>query len=90
MFDLLAPPSTAPIPTQQSVPTVGSDDLFSMFTPAAPTPSVNTNVFIQPTQQTPVVSQQQPNLLNAVPVSPIAPPIVASPVDEFDLLGDFS
>jgi hypothetical protein len=88
---MVAPqPPTAPLTTQQTASTAGTGDLFSIFSPAAPPPTVNTNMFVQPTQQTPVVSQQQPNLLSPMPVSPIAPPTVTSPFGEFDLLGDFS
>jgi len=47
-------------------------------------------VFIQPTPPTSFVSQQQPNLLDSMPVSSVASSTATSSFGEFDLLGDFS
>lgn len=76
--------------TQQSTPTTGTSDVFSLFTTAPSVSPVNNNVFIQPTQQTSFISQQQPNFLDSMPVSSITSSSATSSFGEFDLLGDFS
>jgi len=88
----LPPPplSRRPTTTQQATPNAGTSDLFSIFTTAPPTSAVNNNVLIQPTQQTSFISQQQPNLLDPMPVSSITSSPAKSAFGEFDLLGDFS
>ncbi|CAF1220114.1 unnamed protein product [Adineta steineri] len=107
MFGLLGSPSPPPPPPparptpQQPTSTTGTNDFLSMFTPAQPTPNVNTNMFAQPVQQTPfipqqqqqtpfIAQQQQQNFMNPTPIMPVSPPAVTNSTSGFDLLGDFS
>ncbi|CAF1510328.1 unnamed protein product, partial [Adineta steineri] len=105
MFGLLGSPSQPPPPParptpQQPTSATGTNDFLSMFTPAQPTPNVNTNMFAQPVQQTPfipqqqqqtpfIAQQQQQNFMNPTPIMPVSPPAVTNSTSGFDLLGDF-
>ncbi len=84
------PPSRRATITQQPTSTAGTSDLFPLFTTAPPTSAANNNVFIQSTQPTSFVSQQQPNFLDSMPASSIVLSTAKDSFGEFDLLGDFS
>ncbi|CAF0867441.1 unnamed protein product [Rotaria sordida] len=70
VFNVHTSSSTVTKTTQQSGSAIDTDDLFLVFTTSAPTPTVNTNVFAQPTQQTPFVSQQTPFVPQQTPFVP--------------------
>ncbi|CAF2909342.1 unnamed protein product [Rotaria sp. Silwood2] len=83
VFNVHASPSAVTKTTQQSGSTVGTSDLFSMFTTTAPTHTFNTNMFDQQTQHTPFVSQQQPNFPDLTSLAPFTSPIATSPSGDF-------
>ncbi|CAF0829282.1 unnamed protein product [Rotaria sordida] len=76
VFNVHTSSSTVTKTTQQSGSAIDTDDLFLVFTTSAPTPTVNTNVFAQPTQQTPFVSQQTPFVPQQAPFFPQQAPFV--------------
>ncbi|CAF0772105.1 unnamed protein product [Rotaria sp. Silwood1] len=82
VFNIHASPSTATKTNQQSGSIVDTGDLFLTFTTTAPMHTVNTNMFVQPTQQTSFVYQQQPNSSGLISLTPIAPPTATNSFDD--------
>ncbi|CAF1088771.1 unnamed protein product [Adineta ricciae] len=80
MFGLLVSPTPSIPAVNQSTPAAASpaDDLFSMFAPAAPAPTVNNTAIARPPPQQPAIipqqpRMQQPNLPYATPFPGIVP-----------------